>query len=778
MLAAVAAALPRDDDTPPPSGSSAPPLASKPLRGLDTRLHDVCYSGQLATMEHLLLELGGGASLLDRRDRAGDTPLHLACLGGHTRLAARLLQECPRLVDAQDNQGWTAMHYAGSTGNSGVVEQLFDAGARIFQDKDGNTPAHEAASKGHAACGQLIVERAAAKAATGRGAGRDDGLKLVTQAPNTAGETALMLAAARGIPPMCVALIDHGAEMDQRNHSGWAALHHAANAGRPAVIALLGQRGCNINAHDKAGETAMHKACTKDSHYCVRNLCDGGCDPRLLSADGRTALHCCVQNKNVGCARHLLEAAATTGVVRYIVVARDRRGRTALDLSVRLANKPIAIMLKETVAAMIVQDSFRRYLAIQHAKLEAAALKIQRVYRGKLARDFYKQHKHARNIRLNHAARVIQRRYRHWVATRKKQDTFGMAARYQTEFAVDVVEREAKAHTSAAAKHDRELARERRVVEREERQQEAVRAEAAALMAADEEAKEAAQAELLALEEAAKADEAEALEDGEEGSDDDALEIEDRPGGKKLGLGEVVEEAEEDAGIEQAPPPDYRKPRGPDWESMGGAEGVIGGPLPPTIDVGAALEALVALEKSTVARFDQLTQAVGNMTMRVSNLEERLLDEMKHDAIHLAQAQDSRAEEGFMSNLRSMAGAVGQLRTEQRHAEAAQHAKKLMGTDEAGLKEDQVKANWAALRGGTAQAGILKGGFGADFVPSTPLADDSGGRGRSGSGSDGSGPDGLPLAGDGTGGDITSAGLAAMAMEATREPQSKTCSLQ
>ena len=343
-----------------------------------------------------------------------------------------------------------------------------------------------------------------------------------------------------------------------------------------------------------------------------------------------------------------------------------------------------------------MQESFRRYLAAWEAKREECAIKIQRVFRGRQGRKFYKKHRSARDIRLNHAARLIQRHYRQWVATRKRRDTYGMAAKFDTGFPTEVVEREAAAHNSAAAKRERELGRERRVVEREQRQQEAVRKEAQALLDANEAAKAKmlaeVEAEQLALQEEAEADQAE--------------ELADAAGSKPPPMDMVVkeaeavqaEEAEEEEKEAEEPPPS--RARGPNWDAMGGPEGVIGGPLPPTIDVGAALDALLALEKSTVARFDKLTSAVGMMASRVDSLEKRLLEEMEHDAIHLAQGQDRRADQGFFDNLRSMAGAVSHLRTEQRHADAAAHARKLMSPDEAGIKKAGAKANWGALRQG------------------------------------------------------------------------------
>ena len=48
----------------------------------------------------------------------------------------------------------------------------------------------------------------------------DFDLAAVVGALNAAGETALMLAAARGTPPTVVALLEHGAPLELRSHAG------------------------------------------------------------------------------------------------------------------------------------------------------------------------------------------------------------------------------------------------------------------------------------------------------------------------------------------------------------------------------------------------------------------------------------------------------------------------------------------------------------------------------------------------------------------------------
>ena len=268
-----------------------------------------------------------------------------------------------------------------------------------------------------------------------------------------------------------VALLNNGAVLDVQNKAGLTAVIHAALAGKAPIISLLCQRGAELNVRDQAGETALHKACANDSPACVQGLVNAGADTRQLNYDGRSPLHACVANKTERCAMIILDAAAYNGWIRALVVARDCHGQTALDMATRIANKPLAILLRKTVAAMIVQDNFRGYLGRLLKARTECAVKIQRVYRGRSTRQFYKQHSRARDIRLNYAARTIQRRYRKWAMSRYRRETFGATARIQTDFATDVVLAEAKELNAAEGRAEAARAQRARNLGRQERQQ-------------------------------------------------------------------------------------------------------------------------------------------------------------------------------------------------------------------------------------------------------------------------------------------------------------------
>eukprot|EP01050_Picozoa_sp_SAG11_P016212 SAG11_NODE_2186_length_3710_cov_1.860426_1_plen_132_part_00 len=120
-------------------------------------MHKAALEGRMAELQ-LQFEDCRGEALLTNLDAAGDTALHMAALGGHSRIAKRLVEECAELVHVQDAQGWTALHYAASTGNVGLATVLLDAGAKLVCDRHGSTPAHEAAIKGNAECGRTIVD--------------------------------------------------------------------------------------------------------------------------------------------------------------------------------------------------------------------------------------------------------------------------------------------------------------------------------------------------------------------------------------------------------------------------------------------------------------------------------------------------------------------------------------------------------------------------------------------------------------------------------------------
>jgi ankyrin repeat protein len=83
------------------------------------------------------------------RDNNGNTPLHLAVIGGHLEVA-RMLLECKADVNSRNEDGSTPLLIVSSKGNLDTLRLLLTYGADAsVSDNKGRTPRHLAEMGGH-----------------------------------------------------------------------------------------------------------------------------------------------------------------------------------------------------------------------------------------------------------------------------------------------------------------------------------------------------------------------------------------------------------------------------------------------------------------------------------------------------------------------------------------------------------------------------------------------------------------------------------------------------
>ena len=162
-----------------------------------------------------------------------------------------------------------------------LVRKYLAAGADPdARNKNGGTPLHMAAGKGHSEAIAALID-----------AGADP------DARNKNGETPLRMAAGKGHSEAIAALIDAGADPDARNETGETPLHMAAGKGPSEAIAALIDAGADPDARNENGNTPLDMAVFWGHTTAIAALIDAGADPDARNENGNTPLDMAAQGQ-------------------------------------------------------------------------------------------------------------------------------------------------------------------------------------------------------------------------------------------------------------------------------------------------------------------------------------------------------------------------------------------------------------------------------------------------------------------------------------------------
>jgi len=198
-----------------------------------------------------LLEKG---ALVDVKDGGGRTPLHISS-GAYAPKQKRdpnivsILVSNGADVNATDNNGLTAMHYAVKNGFENIVKILPSYNANVnAPDKNGVTPLHYAVAGMHREIIVMLFKHGAS-----------------ANVKDNAGRTSLHYAAEAARSPVenkesfrdiAELLLGRGAAIDAQDNVGWTPLHYAVSRRNQSVIKLFIARGADLSIVNNRGDTA------------------------------------------------------------------------------------------------------------------------------------------------------------------------------------------------------------------------------------------------------------------------------------------------------------------------------------------------------------------------------------------------------------------------------------------------------------------------------------------------------------------------------------------
>jgi ankyrin repeat protein len=257
--------------------------AAKELLNHGANIHARCTQTQESSL-HMAVIYDHTSTVKLLIERGASTECR--CVGEETPLISGSRKGCRSIgnlldagadVNACDEGGCNALHWACFKGHEFAVKQLLASGAQSRKGMDDRLPLHDAAiGVGSELILQLLLQH----------------FPESVNVKDTNGSTALHTAAFKGNLPLVNLLLENGADMEAENNLGEIPLDHAVyNGSEPIVQLLLQQNPHTIKARANDGKTLLHYA-ARGGHLSIIKLLLMT-EPNLLDAEdstGRTAL--------------------------------------------------------------------------------------------------------------------------------------------------------------------------------------------------------------------------------------------------------------------------------------------------------------------------------------------------------------------------------------------------------------------------------------------------------------------------------------------------------
>ena len=278
-----------------------------------------CFWGMVEVVR-LLLERGADVNCKDVAHKR--TALMVAVAAGQTQVVEFLVQKGAD-ADPLSVSGDTAASEASGTTRQ-TADQILplsssdDQVSRLLPGKNtyidaedifGDTALHIAAERGVESLVQLLLSAGAN-----------------IQAQDQIGETALMTAIESGRETIVQRLLEAGADIHAHNHRGLTPLNVAVLRGNDEITELLLKWNAKTEVRDLGGMTALHKACTLGMRRKVELLLEAGANIEAQDNRGQTPLTIAIWRQSDELIQLLLKWNAKTEV-------RDRKSRTALHIA-------------------------------------------------------------------------------------------------------------------------------------------------------------------------------------------------------------------------------------------------------------------------------------------------------------------------------------------------------------------------------------------------------------------------------------------------------------